>query len=126
MLEKIKSLNNKNYLLKGIGFSLIITFTLLLILATLLTYTSLPENASKIAVIVINGISVLIGSRISIKNHKSKGLLKGGIFGFLYIFVMYLISSTINLDFSLNIESIYMIIFSIISGMVGGIIAINF
>ena len=126
MLDKIKNINNSSYLIKGIGVSLFITFILLVILSAVLTYTSLSEDASKNAIIVINGISVLIGSRIAIKKHKSKGLLKGGIFGLLYVFVMYLTSSTISLDYSFNMSSIYMIIFSIIAGMVGGIIAINF
>lgn len=126
MLEKFKKNNYSNYILKGIGISLMLTFILLLVLSVLLTYTSLSEDVSKVAIIVINGISIIIGSRIAIKRHKNKGLLKGGIFGLLYILTMYLISSIISLNFSLDFSSICMIVISIVSGMVGGIIAINF
>lgn len=125
MGEKIKNITNINYILKGMLISLAITFVSLIVLSAILTYTSISENISSSAIIVINGISILIGSSISIRKQKSGGLLKGGLLGLGYIAIIYMISSLVSLDFSLDLKSILMIIFSVVAGVVGGIIGVN-
>lgn len=55
------------------------------------------------------------------KQRNVKGIAVGGI----YIGIIYILSSTVSMKFSLNIHSIIMIITSIIAGAVGGIIGIN-
>ncbi len=125
-INNIKNVNNSiNYIVKGLIVSLVFTFLSLIILSAILTYTSISENISNSAIIVINSISILIGSGLTTKNQKSKGLLKGGLCGLVYIGIIYLISSIISLNFLLNTSSIIMIITSIISGMIGGIIGVN-
>ena len=59
---------------------------------------------------------------IKIKRH---GLLNGAIIGAVYLIFIYLISGIINKTFTLNIQSIILIISSMICGMIGGIIGIN-
>ena len=125
MGEKIKNISNINYIIKGMLISIVITFVSLVVLSAILTYTDVSENISNSAIIVINGISILIGSSIAIRKQKSKGLLKGGLLGLLYIAIIYLISSLISLDFSLDLNSILMIVFSIVAGIVGGVIGVN-
>ena len=56
---------------------------------------------------------------------KKQGMLNGGIVGFIYILSIYIISSIWLSNFSIDLESIIMIIVSIITGMIGGIIGIN-
>ena len=49
---------------KGVGISLLTTFILLLIFATMLTYTQISETIINPVIIVITAISILIGSSI--------------------------------------------------------------
>ena len=47
------------------------------------------------------------------------------IIGAIYIITIYLISSILNWKFSLNLQSIFMIIIAIVFGILGGIIGVN-
>ena len=73
MIDKIK--NNGNYIIFGILVSLIITFISLIVLACILTYTSAPESIINPSIIVINAISIFIGTTIALNNQKNKGIL---------------------------------------------------
>ena len=48
---------------------------------------------------------------------KKKGIINGGIVGFIYISLLYLLSSIVEVGFSVNIYAIIMITLSILSGM---------
>ncbi len=119
--------HNKNwiYILKGILFSYIFTACLLFLFSLILTYTSVGENTIAPVVIIISMLSVLIGSSMSGVKIRKNGMIYGGIIGFLYIFFLYIVSSMIQIGFSLNLYSIIMISLSILSGMIGGIVGVN-
>ena len=123
MGENIK--NNISYIGKGIIISLIFTFICLLILSIILTYTPITESIETSSIIIINCISILIGSSISTIKQKSKGIIKGAITGGVYIGIIYLISSIVSMSFGLNISSIIMIISSLLAGGIGGIVGVN-
>lgn len=110
---------------KGIGISLITTLVLLLIFSIILTYTNIQENVINPVIMMITAISILIGSSIGNIKIRKNGLLNGGIIGIGYILIIYLISSILNWKFSLNLQSIIMIITAIIFGILGGIIGVN-
>ena len=112
MIDKIK--NNGNYIIFGILVSLIITFISLIALACILTYTSVSENIINPSIIVINAISIFIGTTIALNNQKSKGILKGSICGTGYILIMYLLSSIVSMDFKIGISSGIMLITSMV------------
>ena len=124
-IEDISKEKNIIKILKGVIISIVISILLLTIYAVILTYTSTSENTIKPVVITITGISLLIGSFISSMKLKKQGMLNGGIVGFIYILSVYIISSIWLSNFSIDLESIIMIIVSIITGMIGGIIGIN-
>ena len=124
-IEKSEFSQNLIRILKGTVTSIIITLILLLIFAFILTYTPIQENVINPAIIVITGISLLIGSSISTLRIKKKGLINGGLVGLIYILTIFIISSITGTGFNLNLMSIIMIIGSIISGMIGGIIGVN-
>lgn len=125
-MEKVKNINKFNFIVKGVLGSFIFTFIALLILSIILTYTNVSEKIGTSAIIIINAISILLGSSISTKTEKNNGIIKGGICGLIYILIIYLFSSFISMNFYLNMNSIITIITSIISGMIGGIIGVNF
>ena len=110
---------------KGVLISLITTFILLMIFATILTYTDVSETVIQPVIIVITAISILIGSSIGNIKIRKNGLINGAIIGGLYILIIYLISSILNWNFGLKLQSIIMIIVGVIFGILGGIIGVN-
>lgn len=56
---------------------------------------------------------------------KKNGILNGATIGGGYILILYLVSSILNVNFSLNIQSLVMIIIGILFGILGGIIGVN-
>ena len=120
-----KEKNNYISILKGSLLAIVITIVCLTIYAAILTYTTISENTIVPVVLVVSGISILIASSISTRKLKKQGLINGGIIGLIYKLVVYLLSSIISAEFSLNTSSILMILVCIITGMVGGIIGIN-
>ena len=123
MISKMeKTINN---IAKGVVIALLTTFILLLIFATILTYTQVKETIVNPVIIVITAISILIGSSIGNIKIKKNGLINGTLIGGIYIFTIYLISSILNWRFGLNLQSIIMIITGMIFGILGGIIGVN-
>lgn len=110
---------------KGVGISLLTTFILLLIFASLLTYTEISETIMNPVIIVVTAISILIGSSMGNIKIKKNGLVNGALIGGIYIATIYLISSILNWKFSLEIQSIIMIAVGMIFGILGGIIGVN-
>lgn len=117
--------NNIKKVIKGSAFSIIITLIGLLIYSIILSYTSVSESTIPTIVIIITAISVLIGSTISTSNIKKNGIINGMFVGLIYIAIIYLLSSIVTGNFLLNITSIIMIITSVLTGALGGIIGVN-
>ena len=110
---------------KGIGISIIFTIICILLFSLILEYTNICEETLTPVIIIVTGISILIGSSIGNINIKKNGILNGGLVGGGYILILYLISSLLNVRFSLNMQSIIMIIVGIVFGILGGIIGVN-
>lgn len=111
--------------LKGVGIAFIVTLILLIIFAGLLTYTDISEQVINPVIMVITGISILIGSSIGNSKIKKNGLLNGALVGICYCLIIYLISSLLNWKFILNFQSIIMIGIGMFFGIIGGIIGVN-
>ncbi len=116
---------NSIRIIKGSLFAVIASAILLLIFAVLLCYTNLSENTMLPVILVITGISILIGSMISTRKIRKNGILNGGMVGLIYIIILYLISSLFLAGFSLTFNSFIMLVVGIVTGMIGGIIGVN-
>ena len=112
-------------IIKGIIISFIITIILFYILGIILSYTSVPEKIITPAIIVITGISILIGSSVSLIKSDSKGMMKGGAIGLIYFGILYSISSILLKNFEINIYYGIMFAATCICGGIGGIVGIN-
>ena len=97
----------------------------LLIYSIILVNTEISENTINYVVIGIASISILIGSILSVSKIAKKGIFNGAIVGGIYVIVIYLLSSTINSNFNINLSAIILMAASIIAGMIGGIIGVN-
>ena len=124
-IDKSEFSLNLTRIIKGSVTAIIITLILLFVFAVLLTYTNIQENLINPVVIVITAISILIGSSISTLKIKKNGLINGGLVGIIYILTIYLISSLTGSGFECNINTIIMMVSSVIAGMLGGIIGVN-
>lgn len=123
--QESESKKNMVRILKGCILSIITSVLLLLIFAILLTYTGISETTIIPVILIITGISVLAGSMISTRKIRKNGLINGGLVGFIYIIVLYIVSSLWLVKFSITLNSIIMIIIAVITGMIGGIIGVN-
>lgn len=129
--ENILQGNNDNLkaniirIIKGSLLSIIVSVIFLIVFAMLLTYTSLSENTITPIVLGIVGLSILLGSYLSTKKINKKGILNGAMVGVIYMLILYIISSVIFMDFSINASSIIMIVCGIIAGIIGGIVGVN-
>ena len=112
-------------ILKGTIISVLTTFILFLIYALLLTYTNISEETILPVIVVVTGISILIGSSLGNIKIKKNGIINGGIIGLIYILLLYFISSCFVGNFGLNGNSVILIITAILAGMLGGIIGVN-
>lgn len=117
--------NNFLRILKGSIFSIIISMLLLLIFAVILTYANVSESTIPTVIIMISNLSILCGSILCNRKIKKNGIGNGMAVGLIYILVIYLISSIVIKSFSFNLKSIIMILCSLVSGILGGIIGVN-
>lgn len=124
-LENLNIGNNIKSIIKGSIVSFVSLLMLLLIFSMLLTYTNIQESIIPIATIIINMVSILIGSSLATIHLSKNGILNGIIIGFTYMLIIYVISGILNSDFSLPIQSIILIASGILSGGIGGIIGVN-
>lgn len=126
-MENLQINENKTIknIIKGTGIALITTVILLLIFSIILTYTNIEENVINPVIMIVTAISILLGSSLGNIKIKKNGLINGGTIGAIYIITIYLISSILNWKFSLNIQSIFMIIIAIVFGILGGILGVN-
>ncbi len=120
---------NKNsgfiIIIKGCVISLILSIVFMFLYAIILTNTDIQENTIKPVIITITGISLLIGTSICCLKTNKKGILNGVLVGGIYFIMLYILSSIILCGFSLNLESIIMILVGMFLGGIGGIIGVN-
>ena len=126
-MENMQINENKTIIniFKGVGIALITTLVMLIIFSIILTYTNIQENVINPVIMIITAIRILIGSSLVSMKLKKNGLINGGLIGGIYILIIYLVSSILNWKFSLNLQSIIMIVTAVIFGVLGGIIGVN-
>ncbi len=113
-------------ILKGLVISIVFTLICLFIFSCLLVYTDISENLMRPVIIIITGISILIGSSLGNIKANKNGIVNGAIIGGLYILCIYVVSSLVNgANFALNMQSLLMIGIGLLGGVIGGVIGVN-
>jgi len=110
---------------KALLLSYIITIPTFMIFALILSYTTFPEKFMSTAVIITTLISLLVAGSYTTRGLKSKGWLNGAVSGFLYMVVLYLISSILFKNFAIDKYVVTMLLIGILTGAIGGIVGIN-
>lgn len=122
---EIKKTDYIRYILKGLAVSYIITFAIILIMALLLTYTSLKESTIPIINTMAMIGSIVCGSIYLTLNTGEKGWLNGMLIGFLYFLILLILNKTFIKTFSFNTYSFSKFMISLVTGIIGGMIGIN-
>ncbi len=126
MKEKIKEEPTviKN-IFKGVAISFVFTMVCLVIFATILTNTDVPESTIPTIITIVTIISILIGSSISNFKIRRNGIINGGLVGCIYLIIIYTLSGILTGEFGLNVNSMITIVLAILFGIIGGIIGVN-
>lgn len=118
--------NSKIYnIFRGSLVAILITIISLLIFSILLTHTNISEKSIVPVITIITAVSILTGSILSVSKIENRGLFNGALVGLIYILAIYILSSIINKNFTINLNSLILISSAVISGMMGGIIGVN-
>lgn len=112
-------------LLKGVVLSFSTTLILIILMAIILTYTSLSEGVIPVINSIIMILSIALGSIYMSLKISEKGWLNGAVIGLLYIFVLVILGSSFIDTFKLDSYILLRIVISIITGAVGGMIGVN-
>ena len=110
---------------RGSLAAILITIISLLIFSILLTHTNISEKSIVPVITIITAVSILTGSILSVSKIENRGLFNGALVGLIYILAIYILSSIINKNFAINLNSLILISSAVISGMMGGIIGVN-
>lgn len=118
--------NSKIYnIFRGSLVAILITIISLLIFSILLTHTNISEKSIVPVITIITAVSILTGSILSVSKIENRGFFNGALVGLIYILAIYILSSIINKNFAINLNSLILISSAVISGMMGGIIGVN-
>lgn len=110
--------------LKGLIVSMLVSFGLVILLAFSLKWFSVSEKLITPLNLLIKTISVVVGSCIAIKG-ESKGLIKGVLFGFLYITAAFASFSFLSKTFMIDLSFMLDVLFACVAGGTIGIIKVN-
>lgn len=111
--------------LKGIMAAYIITIPAFMLFALILSNTDFPQKLISPSVVITTIISVLTAGSVSTKGLKNKGWLNGSIVGLIYMLILYIFSSLVFKNFTIDKYVITMTIIGILTGAIGGIVGIN-
>ena len=110
---------------KAILISYIITIPTFVILALILANTDFPHKYISPVVVITTIMSILVAGSMVSKKAKSRGWLHGALVGFVYMFVLYILSSIVFNNFSIDRYVLTMAVIGILTGSIGGIMGIN-
>lgn len=112
-------------ILKTVAAAFLITLILMGILAFLICFTPLPEEAVTPCVYVLNYISVFLSGLFSAAKGKRRGFLTGALAGGIYMMLLYLLGFLLFGGIEFTRGAVMQIIYCVVTGMVGGIVGIN-
>lgn len=119
-------MEKSNHIIKGLGYSYLITIIILFIYNAVLTFTDLSGSTIALVTSIITTISSAFGGFYASKKIQEKGLFYGILVGFFYISFLLLVSYLAKDSFEFEINSLYKVLLVTISGGIGGVLGVNF
>lgn len=109
---------------KGLLIAIIASLALIVLTAFVIKFSSISDEWLVLITLVIKGISVLVGGIFGIKG-SSKGLVKGAIFGTIYVVLAWLVFGVLAGSFSIDLSLLLDFAFCIVLGGLVGIVKVN-
>lgn len=111
--------------LRSIVRSLIITLAIMLILAAIITFTSMSESIMPLITSIIMVLSIAYSGLLSAKQLNKNGFMHGLLTGTIYILFIIFLSWIFIKDFSMDKFILIKGLIGIVSGGIGGMIGVN-
>lgn len=124
---KSERISNNNIILdyiKGIIVAMLISLGLVILFAFCLKWFELDNSFLSIGTLIIKAISVFFGGVVAVKG-ESKGLIKGVLFGIIYIVFALVVFSFLAGSFSVGVGTLLDLVFAVVLGGIVGIIKVN-
>lgn len=112
--------------IRGAMIALAVSLIGVLIFAFFIKYVAIPVEAIKPINQVIKGISLLIGTFVTLKKVNQMGLINGLLIGLLYTLLAFLVFSILDGNFEFDRTLVNDLLFGGIIGGICGIISVNF
>lgn len=112
-------------IIKTVVTAFLITIILMGILALLICYTPIPEEAITPSVYVLNYFSVFMAGLFSAARAKKRGFITGGLSGAVYMLLVYLLGYILFGGIEFTNDVLLTIVYCLVVGMAGGIVGIN-
>lgn len=110
-------------MIKGVALALAVSFLSAIVLATVLRFSSLSDSTIYPIAQTIKVVSVFLGAFAFVRGEN--GFAKGMAIGALFTALSYLTFSALGGDFSLSWWIVIELFLSLLSGAVGGAVAVN-
>jgi putative membrane protein (TIGR04086 family) len=129
-LAKAKILNNKEKMprltyLRSILRAVLFALIIMVVVAALITFTSLSEAMMPMVTSIIMILSIAFSGLLSARQFKNKGFIHGIVTGAIYILLIMFLSWIFIRDFSIDKFNIIKGVIGIVSGGIGGMIGVN-
>lgn len=129
-VKKIKDKDDKSpalwfVVLKGTLISLAVSLVGILIFAFIIKYVAVPTSTIKPVNQVIKGVSLLVGTYISLRKTDKMGLITGLLIGLFYTILAFLVFSILDGNFEFSKTLVNDLLFGGIIGAICGVIAVN-
>ena len=112
-------------LIKGILFSLILTLILILVVTLICYFGNISEKVLGLMLFAVSAVSVFLSSVFMAKSLKHSGLIYGVLNGLGYFLIILIASICFSGKFAPSIQSITMLIGSVLAGALGGVTGVN-
>lgn len=111
--------------LKSIIISYLFTFLVFAVVSAVITYTAFPEKYIDTVVLITTILSIVISGMLVSTGARAHGWLNGGIGGFVYMLVLWILGIVFSDGVAFSKDKIFMLVLGFVLGAVGGIIGIN-
>jgi len=110
---------------RGLLRGYIIALLLFLIVAILITYTSIGENVIPLLTSIIMIIGIVISAIYCSVHIRSKGWFHGGIMGLVFVLILILLSKVFMSEYSMDRIALYKVGLGMGAGIIGGMLGVN-
>ena len=127
MFQQAKADTNENIFFdffKGILVASLLSLGLVIFAAFCLKWFSISDAFVAPITLLIKGTSVFVGALFAIKG-TSKGLVKGALFGLIYIVVAFIVFSVLAGTASIGVSTLLDVLFASLLGGIVGIVKVN-